>query len=266
MFETKGLTKYFGGLCAVQGLDLNVEEGEIVGLIGPNGAGKTTVFNLVTGFLHPTSGEIIFEGKDIVGQKPHAIAHLGMVRTFQLARIFHDFTVLRNMVAASHLNPKITFWEAILKTSRYRQKEEDISSKIMKILQFVGLSDMKDVVARNLPHGHQKKLCIAIALAANPKLLLLDEPLGGMNSSEVDNTLEIIAKIRKQGIAVLLIEHNMRAVMSICDRLLVLNFGREIARGSPDKIQKNQDVIQAYLGEEDYVTGAERCKDPLRKS
>jgi branched-chain amino acid transport system ATP-binding protein len=264
MLETKGLTKYFGGLCAIKNLHLNVNAGEIVGLIGPNGAGKTTVFNLVTGFLHPTSGEIIFDGKDIVGQKPHVIARLGMVRTFQLARIFHDFTVLRNMVAASHLSPKIKFWEALLNNSRYRHKEADILDNIMKILHLVGLNDMTDVVSRNLPHGHQKMLCIAIALAANPKLLLLDEPLGGMNPAEVDTALKIIVKIRKQGTAVLLIEHNMRAVMSICDRLLVLNFGREIAKGSPEEVRNNQEVIQAYLGEEEYVTDSERHKDPLR--
>jgi branched-chain amino acid transport system ATP-binding protein len=266
MLETKGLTKYFGGLCAVQELNLNVKEREIVGLIGPNGAGKTTIFDLVTGFFHPTCGKIMLDGKDIVGKKPHEVAHLGVVRTFQLAKVFQDFTVLRNMVAASHLHPRITFWEALLNTSRYRWKEKDILNKIMNILQLVGLNQMKDVVARNLPHGHQKMLCIAIALAAQPKLLLLDEPLAGMNPAEVDTALEIIAKIRKQGTTVLLIEHNMRAVMSICDRLFVLNFGREIAEGSPEEVQNNQEVIHAYLGEEADVTDSERYKDPLRQS
>ena len=175
MLETSGLTKYFGGLCAINNLNLNVNAGEIVGLIGPNGAGKTTLFNLVTGFLRPTNGGITFEGKDIVGLKPHAVARLGMVRTFQLVRLLPDFTVLQNMVAASHLHPGIGFLEAILNTAGYRSKEEQVSKDITKVLQFVGLSDMKAVEARNLPHGHQKILGIGMALAAHPKLLLLDE-------------------------------------------------------------------------------------------
>jgi branched-chain amino acid transport system ATP-binding protein len=257
MLETKGLTKYFGGLCAIGDLDLTIGQDEIVGLIGPNGAGKTTVFNLVTGFLRPSSGRIALEGKDIVGRKPHEIASQGMVRTFQLTSVFQDFTVLRNMQAASHLDPKVSFWEAIFYTAGYRRKEEEIRSKLLRILGFVGLSGVRDVVARNLPHGHLKMLCIAIALAANPKLLLLDEPLEGMNASEVDATLEIISEIRKQGTSILLIEHNMRAVMTICDRLMVLNFGKEIAQGSPSEVQNNPQVIQAYLGEEDDAADLE---------
>jgi branched-chain amino acid transport system ATP-binding protein len=248
MLETSGLTKYFGGLCAINNLDLNVNAGEIVGLIGPNGAGKTTLFNLVTGFLRPTSGGITFEGRDIVGLKPHTIARLGMVRTFQLVRLLADFTVLQNMVAASHLHPGVGFLEAILNTARYRKKEEQVNTDIMKILQFVGLSDTKAVVARNLPHGHQKILGIGMALAAHPKLLLLDESLGGMNPAEVDAALGIIAEIRREGTAILLIEHNMRAVMSICDRVMVINFGTEIARGLPDEVKRNDEVIRAYLG------------------
>jgi len=253
MLETKKLTKYFKGLCAVSNLDLNVNAGEIVGIIGPNGAGKTTVFNLITGFLQPTNGEIIFEGKSIVGQKPHAIAAKGIVRTFQLDRIFHDFTVLQNLVTASHLYAKIGFWEAVLNTTRYRKKDENTWDHAMKILQFIGLDNKKDEIARNLPHGHQKLLGIATGLAANPRLLLLDEPLAGMNPAEVDAALKTIGEIRKRGTAVLLIEHNMRAVMSICDRIVVLNFGIEIARGSPAEIQKNNEVIKAYLGAGEYA-------------
>jgi len=189
MLETKGLTKDFKGLRAVSNLDLNVDAGEIVGIIGPNGAGKTTVFNLVTGFLQPTDGKVIFEGKDIVGQKPHAIAKNGIVRTFQLDRIFHDFTILQNLVTASHLYAKIGFWEATLNTSRYRKKNKNTWDHAMEIMQFVGLDDRKDEIAQNLSHGHQKMLGIAIALAANPKLLLLDEPLAGMNPAEVSRAL-----------------------------------------------------------------------------
>lgn len=248
MLETKGLTKDFKGLRAVSNLDLNVDAGEIVGIIGPNGAGKTTVFNLVTGFLQPTDGKVIFEGKDIVGQKPHAIAKSGIVRTFQLDRIFHDFTILQNLVIASHLYAKIGFWEATLNTSRYRKKNKNTWDHAMEIMQFVGLGDRKDEIAQNLSHGHQKMLGIAIALAANPKLLLLDEPLAGMNPAEVSRALGTIGEIRARGTSVLLIEHNMRAVMSICDRIVVLNFGTEIARGLPDEVKQNKGVIQAYLG------------------
>jgi branched-chain amino acid transport system ATP-binding protein len=248
MLATKRLTKYFKGLCAVSNLDLNIGAGEIVGLIGPNGAGKTTVFNLVTGFLKPTSGEILFEGKDIVGEKPHVIAKSGIVRTFQLDRIFHDFTVLQNVATASHLYANIGFWEATFNTSGYQKRNNNTWEHAREILQFVGLDDRKDEIAQNLPHGHQKLLGIAVALAANPKLLLLDEPLGGMNPVEVTRTLELIAKIRERGIGVLLIEHNMRAIMSICNRIVVLSFGTEIARGLPDEVRQNEEVIKAYLG------------------
>ena len=248
MLETSDLTKNFGGLCAVNSLSLEVREGEIMGLIGPNGSGKTTFFNLVTGFIPPTRGRITFQEKDIVGLKPHAIARLGLVRTFQLVRLLPDFTVLQNMVAASHLYPGVGFLEAILNTPRYRQKEREVADSIKDILRFVGLTGAEKTAARNLPHGHQKILGIAIALAARPKLLLLDECLGGMNNAEVDAALGIIAEIRRGGTAILLIEHNMRAVMSICDRLVVINFGTEIARGLPEEVKQNTEVIRAYLG------------------
>jgi branched-chain amino acid transport system ATP-binding protein len=248
VLETHELTKLFGGLSAINSLSLSVEEGEIVGLIGPNGAGKTTFFNLVTGFIPPSAGTVTFQGRDITGLPPHAIARVGLIRTFQLVRLLPDFTVLQNMVAATHLYPEIGFLEAILNTARYRRKEKDIAESIRAILQFVGLTGVENVAARNLPHGHQKILGIAIALAAKPKLLLLDECLGGMNNAEVDATLEIIAEIRRRGTAILLIEHNMRAVMSICDRLVVINFGTEIAKGMPEEVRQNPEVIKAYLG------------------
>jgi branched-chain amino acid transport system ATP-binding protein len=248
VLETRRLTKDFKGLRAVSDLDLSVDAEEIVGIIGPNGAGKTTVFNLLTGFLQPTRGEILFRGEKIGGLKPHVIARLGIGRTFQLDRIFHEFTVLQNVVIASHSYAKIGFWEAAFNTSAYRKKDGNTYSYAEKILRFVGMDDKIDEVAGNLPHGHQKLLGIAIGMASNPKLLLLDEPLAGMNPAEVARALEVVSQIRRQGIAVLLIEHNMRAVMSICDRLVVLNFGEEIARGSPDEIRKNGQVAQAYLG------------------
>ena len=248
MLETKGLTKNFGGLCAVNRLDLSIKAGEIVGLIGPNGAGKTTVFNLITGFHRPSSGEIFFNERNLVGQKPHRIADNGIVRTFQIAKLFPNFTVLQNLRAASHLFIRVNLWEAIFRTSSYRRKEANGLDHAMKALRFLGLDSMKDECARVLPHGHQKLLGIAMALAASPELLLLDEPLEGMNPKEVDRALDIIAGIRAQGITILLIEHNMRAVMRICDRIVVINFGQEIAKGSPEEIKQNKDVIKAYLG------------------
>jgi len=248
MLETRKLTKYFKGLKAVGDLDFDVGTDEIVGIIGPNGAGKTTVFNLVTGFLKPSSGKVLFEGKDITGDKPHSIAKFGIVRTFQLDRIFHDFSVLENVVIASHLHARIGFWESVLHTPRYRKKDRDTWDYAMEILKFIGLEEKRDELARNLSHGHQKMLGIAVAMAAKPKLLLLDEPLAGMNPAEVSRSLGTIAEIKKHGTSVLLIEHNMKAVMSICERIVVLNFGTEICRGTPNEVQCNNDVIQAYLG------------------
>ncbi len=248
MLETRGLTKNFGGLRAINDINLTVTAGEILGIIGPNGAGKTTLFNLITGFLQPTGGEVLFEGKNIAGNKPHTIAELGVARTFQLDRIFHDFTVLQNVVVASRLHAGIGFWEAIFNTSGYRRKHVNTWDYALKILQFIGLDDKKDELARNLAHGHQKMLGMAIALAANPKLLLLDEPFAGMNPRELDAALELVRAIRAGGKSIMLIEHNMRAVMNVCDRIVVLNFGTEVARGSPEKVRQNTDVIQCYLG------------------
>ena len=253
MFEINALTKYFGGLAAVQNLNLRISEGEIVGLIGPNGAGKTTVFNLVTGFLRPTGGRIMFAGEGITARKPHSVAEKGIVRTFQANHLFADFSVLQNVIAACS-KPKVSFWEAAFHTPSSRRKEESALSRALEIVQFVGLDTVKDMPARSLPHGHQRILGIAIALAAEPKLLLLDEPLSGMSAEEVNNAKEIIHKIWKKGITILLIEHNMGAIMSLCQRIVVLNFGNKIAEGSPDEVRENKEVIQAYLGTVEYAT------------
>jgi len=251
LLETKRLTKFFGGLAAVFELDMSVQEGEIVGLIGPNGAGKTTVFNLITGFLEPSKGNIIFNGKVITGTRPHLIAKMGIGRTFQLAYLFPDFTVLENIVTSFHLHPKPGLGEALFNTSSKREKEAYILSEAKEILRFMGLEEVKDTLGRNLPHGYQKLLTIARALAIKPKLLLLDEPVGGMSLQESNFAMSVIEKIRSQGKTILLVEHNMR-IMNLCDRVVVINFGNKIAEGSMEEVRQNKDVIQAYFGAE-YV-------------
>lgn len=254
MLEIRGLTKYFGGLSAVNNLDMTVNQGEIVGLIGPNGAGKTTVFNLITGFIRPTKGQIIFEQSDITGQPTHSIADKGIVRTFQLNAFLQDMTVLQNALVSCHLHPKVGVWEALLNIPGYRKKEQYACDHAMDILQFLGLDSVKDELAQNLPHGHQRLLGIAMALSANPKLLLLDEPLSGMNAAEVRESLTFVNKIRSAGTTVLLVEHNMRAVMELCDKIVVINFGCKIAEGLPEEIRRNKDVIESYLGPGEDVT------------
>jgi branched-chain amino acid transport system ATP-binding protein len=254
MLEIKQLTKHFGGLAAVDGLDMNVNRGEIVGLIGPNGAGKTTVFNLITGFHKPTKGQVTFEQVSITAQTTHSIAEKGIVRTFQETALLSDLTVLQNVSVARHLHPRTGFWEALFNAPSYRKKEKYIFDRVIETLQFLGLDTIKDELTQNLPHGHQRLLGIAIALSANPKLLLLDEPLSGMNASEVTEAMAFINKIRSTGTTILLVEHNMKAVMEVCDRVIVLNFGRKIAEGTPEEVKENREVIEAYLGVGEHVT------------
>lgn len=247
MLEIRKMNKHFGGLAAISNFDLNIKQGELVGLIGPNGAGKTTTFNLITGFIKPNSGKIIFEGKDITGQKPHSVAKEGIVRTFQATDLFQDFTVLQNITAACHLKPKVGLWD-VLHLPNSRRKEAEILNRALEIIEFAGLDSVKDVTASNLPHRHKRILGIAIALATEPKLLLLDEPVSGMNADEVIEASTFINRIWERGTTILLIEHNMRVAMSLCQRIAVLSFGKKIAEGSPEEIKKNPQVIEAYLG------------------
>jgi branched-chain amino acid transport system ATP-binding protein len=250
LLETKALTKYFGGLTAVSQLDLSIKEGETIGLIGPNGAGKTTVLNLITGFLRPSEGKIFFQGKEISDKKPHLIAKLGIGRTFQLAYLFPDFTVFENIVASFHLHPRSSFWEVLFNTASYRKKEKSIEEQAMEILHLIGLEPVKDGLGKNLPHGYQKLLTMARALAIKPKLLLLDEPIAGMSLKEINFAMSVIEKIRSQGVTILLVEHNMR-IMTLCDRVIVINFGNKIAEGSMEEVRQNQEVIKAYFGRDD---------------
>ena len=254
MLEINGLEKRFGGLTAVSDLDISINHGDIMGLIGPNGAGKTTVFNLITGFIRPTQGEVVMEGQDITSRSPHFIASKGIARTFQATNIFSDFTVLQNIILACHLKAKAGLIRPIFHSPGSRRKEGEALDRSRVILRQIGLEEMADVRAQNLAHGYKRVLGIGIALASEPKLLLLDEPLGGMNGEEVSETIRLIKGLWENGVTILLIEHNMRAAMSLCKRIVVLNFGRKIAEGSPEEIRENDKVIQAYLGSSGHVT------------
>jgi branched-chain amino acid transport system ATP-binding protein len=249
LLDIHDLTKNFGGLVAVNQFSMSVAEGEIVGLIGPNGAGKTTVFNLVTGVIRPSAGKVEYDGKDVTGKSPHFLASSGIGRTFQLTPLFTEFTTLENVVASYYLHPRSSFWDAFLNTPTYRRNEAFALEQSLKILELVGLSKVKDERARNLPHGYQKMLGIARALAVQPRLLLLDEPLGGMNTDEIAFTMDIMAKVRDQGMTILVIEHNMQ-ILDLCDRVVAINFGQKIGEGTVDEVRNNPDVITAYLGEQ----------------
>lgn len=247
LLEVKGLSKAFGGLTAISSFDMKVDEGEVVGLIGPNGAGKSTFFNLVTGIFPPSSGRVIYNGADITGKKPHEIAALGIGRTFQLNPLFGDFTVLENVSASFHLHPKSSLFDVYFNTRTYRKNEAYIREQSLEILKTVGLDKVKNDLAKNLPHGYQKMLGVARALAARPKLMLLDEPLGGMNPSEIDFALKATSKTRDQGITFLIVEHNMQ-ILDLCDRVVVISFGQKIFEGSSREVKEDEQVIKAYFG------------------
>lgn len=253
LLETKTLTKNFGGLTAVSDLSFEVHKGEIVGIIGPNGAGKTTVFNLITSFFPPNKGNILFKGQDITGLKPDKVAKKGIVRTFQLTKLFGEFPVLKNVLMGQHLHTQSNFWKEFFLPRSMRPREGLLLQFAEEILKGMGLYEKRDELAKNLPHGHQRSLAVSIALAAQPELLLLDEPTAGMNPEETRVMMQRIHDIADRGITVLLIEHDMKVVMGLCRRIVVLNYGRKIAEGTPQEIMENSEVIQAYLGVPDVV-------------
>ncbi len=248
LLELREVTKRFGGLVAVDNVDLDIEEGEIRAIIGPNGAGKTTLFNLITGNYPVTEGRIKYNGKDITGLSPHEIASRGLVRTFQQTALFNKFTLLQNVGVACHLHAKVTLFGAVAHTPAARQTQRQAEERSLEILEFMGLADLKDELAINLPHGHQRLLGVAIGLAAEPKLLLLDEPVTGMNPTEKQHMIGLIRQVRDRGITITLVEHDMRTVMGLCEKISVLDFGKKIAEGPPEEILRNQQVIEAYLG------------------
>lgn len=248
MLEVNGLTKLFGGLTAVSDLNFDIYPGELLSIIGPNGAGKTTLFNLLTGFYKPTSGTITFNDIDITGWKPHQVTRHGIGRTFQLTSIFKQSTVLENVMMGKSLHAAVGVWGSVLRTPATRREEQRVREKAREILSFVGLGDKENRIAGGLTEEAQKRLSISMALATEPKLLLLDEPTGGVNLEEIRGLIELVGRIRKSGTSICLIEHKMRMVMSISDRIVVLNYGKKIAEGTPKEVTSNNEVIKAYLG------------------
>lgn len=240
------VTKQFGGLTALNNVSFAVDEGEIRGLIGPNGAGKSTMFKNIAGFYTPTSGDIVYRGQSIVGNKPHSIAEQGIVRTFQETTLFQEMTVFDNVLVGCHITARSNLFSALFGLDKQKQKKAE--DKAAEVLEFMGLQDRHNQLASELPLGSQRALAMSIALASEPKLLLMDEPFAGMNPEETNHMMELTRRVRDSGITIVLVEHDMKAVMGLCDYLTVLNFGQLLAEGTPEQVRNDDRVIDAYLG------------------
>lgn len=251
LLRVEGLTRSFGGFQAVSNLSFHLDSGEMVGLVGPNGAGKTTTFNLITGFLRPTAGRVWFRGRDVTGLPPHRLARLGLVRTFQQTRVFGRLTVVENVRLALHRHEPGGLRRTLLGMTP--AEEAFVQSRMKEVLEFTGLWPYRDRRAEELPYGEQRVLGIAMALAVGPVLLLLDEPLAGMNAGEAEATMRLVRAVRERGVTVLIIDHHMETLMRHCDRLVVLHHGEKLAEGPPDEIRRHPEVIRVYLGEEAAV-------------
>ena len=250
LLQASDITMRFGGLTAVDHVNMEVHKGEIVGIIGPNGAGKTTFFNIITGLYTPTEGKVYFGGKEITGLKPHVITSLGLTRTFQNIRLFQSMTVIENVMVGMYCREKDTFLKSIFSLPSHHRAERETEKKALELLELTGLDRYRYEYASSLPYGLQRRLEIARAIASNPEIVMLDEPAAGMNEQETTDLTAFIKQLQSLGYTILLIEHDMRLVMSITERIYVLNYGEMIATGTPEEIRSNPDVIEAYLGKE----------------